>query len=1477
MRTRNYLLIVLFLSILSTSNALPTVKIGNVATQNVTCLDCVNQYQIADVYVFNSGDTMTGNLDMSDNLILNVGNAGTDFTTGGGLVLADDLQVNGGDIGISTDTDLLGLASGQLDIRGDTNITGDNIYSGNILYIQSGHSGNYFKTRFGNTTTYLEIAGGAVGDMSNTYLITNKQIHIQTNGNNDAVVFSTTQGSTFYGTMSLNNNLITNVGDAGTDFTAGGGLDIAGILKVGGGFGSSGSTFDAAGNAWFDGNVTIIGNLSSINITNANVTGHQLPDPTGTWLLGNYSREWLRVHSNIFEASTNFTSPFFMANSTLITLGSPTYNRADSSGFYTGADDDLRLYFNGVNSWLQHVSATGDLYIRNTGGNVINLLGGQFIVQDDDDADVALFNLDTSARTLTIGASADTIATTHYGTLNMNANVINNIGNAGTDFDANGGLTLAGDLFVTGANNGITTVAINGADRPASLSVINSSNNAEVAKFYAGSGTQNSDIVWIGSGANAAGYSLLNITRGSGYLTNTFLVRGDGNVGIGANAPAFALQVNSSASTYPIIATDGTRQVGFYVDTNGGWVGTRSNNNLNFFTNGGAQQMTLTTSGNLGIKTTSPTQKLEVNGSAMIGGYQQGTVLRIEAVDLDGSPATAVNISIHGYEGRGKGIFISDASDTNLWFIGDGYNYAGIGIGYSTTTAGQPEYAANAKFFVGTNGRIGLNTTTPDVLLDAVSGDAKFGEKPLGSQSNYIYFNRLASTDSLNFAFQEADATKYIIGLRGSSDDLSFSTAGTAATTQMVIEQATGMVGINITNPSELLEINYGATGGNLRFNRATNYQWFLGMTSGSDMYISKIDATDANKVMYWKNTGLVGINTTNPASLLHLNSSEDTNLIIEADGDNTGEDDNARLTLRQDGNLVNGIFGTMGSTTQYTGALGNAVFIKAEDAGAGSAIQFATGESTIGGSGGTARMTILYGGNVGIGKSDPANTLDVAGTINAHTNYTSPFFLANSTLVTIDTKTRLYTTSLSDVSLTWGATAGQVFRSENSEFALGLEDTSPYPLYIQGRTNAGTARNIVINPLGGSVGIGTLSPAVLLDVSGNGIIGDSAASSYLLVGDNFATATANTLNPGVYVYKSGTTAYGMKLQYTGGEYGPMIFGPAQASRFISFGKVGAALEDDDMVEYMRIDLDNGNVGIGTATPDKTLTVKGSNALSVLDANNNSLMQVFLSGDQHLINLSNNGQRNVGLLLEAQNPSSGGTEYAYMTFSTPTYYNGNGAIEGGEIGLEDSTGAWYFSRTQGSGPSTLKGFRIENSGYVNFSHGISVGTPTRAKKFTGVQVCSATNDTCYGNFTGSSGQNALCWNNQADALGVICRTTSCWSSDGATCNANCLNAGTTGSITSYGTSTVCVSTGGCPSSTVYTTYSGACNTAGSGACYVSTTTTQCTTVTYWDSDTCGGSFGACGGSNLYKSPASCATYNTSTTATCDWINVWELR
>ena len=198
--------------------------------------------------------------------------------------------------------------------------------------------------------------------------------------------------------------------------------------------------------------------------------------------------------------------------------------------------------------------------------------------------------------------------------------------------------------------------------------------------------------------------------------------------------------------------------------------------------------------------------------------------------------------------------------------------------------------------------------------------------------------------------------------------------------------------------------------------------------------------------------------------------------------------------------------------------------------------------------SGANERMRITSTGNVGI-------------------NHTSP-----------SAKLHVDAPSTTAISLTYGAAAGQIFTNENSELAFGLSNASPYPLYIQGRSSTNGARNIVLQPLGGNVGIGTASPDAVLNL-------DHPTDTRLLFNGGSTGAS--------YGIDWGFTSSVNKYASVNFDYDDRSSKGLQLNSgyTITFNDIGTDGAID--AEWMRI-TSAGNVGINDSSPSHKLDVNGT-------------------------------------------------------------------------------------------------------------------------------------------------------------------------------------------------------------------------------------------------------------------------------------------
>jgi hypothetical protein len=163
----------------------------------------------------------------------------------------------------------------------------------------------------------------------------------------------------------------------------------------------------------------------------------------------------------------------------------------------------------------------------------------------------------------------------------------------------------------------------------------------------------------------------------------------NGNVGIGSAESIFPLTIQTPAG-FGWVHTDGVHEVGSFVNSKGGWLGTRSNHALHLYTNNSAPQVTLTPSGALGIGTTEPNPATQLNVITNVADHQ---AVRGDAPNGNGVVGTNAR---EGYAATGGVNYAGDSGvgvygEANSGLLGRGvWGQANGGIGvYGTCNSAQ--------------------------------------------------------------------------------------------------------------------------------------------------------------------------------------------------------------------------------------------------------------------------------------------------------------------------------------------------------------------------------------------------------------------------------------------------------------------------------------------------------------------------------------------------------------------------------------------------------------------------------------------------------------------------------------------------------------------------------------------------------------------------------------------------------------------
>lgn len=530
--------------------------------------------------------------------------------------------------------------------------------------------------------------------------------------------------------------------------------------------------------------------------------------------------------------------------------------------------------------------------------------------------------------------------------------------------------TVSATAFV-GDGSGLTNLAVSGDRIISGTTNIIANTNGAISFTTAGSERMvitNSGNVGIGTTAPTTRLHVLSITGATDSLAGPFRFGLESTGVAGANfGSLMQMMLDDSASNQELAvdfgatwidATDGDEKGAFIVRTRGGGVTT--------------EKLRITDTGNVGIGTTSPTQKLHIIGSSLIDGG-------VSTVSFSTAGVAANN---------GITILQSGSGDANLSFLLPAVRRWNVGIDNSDADKFKI-LADNANDYSGpgvtidTTGKVGIGTTQPIATLTAAGDSPNMALATPGSTTtDQLGFSFVTLWDGANVLGNAANKGWVLYG-RGNAyspthQQNDFGLAywnGTAWVTSLHADSVSGNVGIGIvTSPSAKLDVNGTISASNIIQVGSTTTIACGSSVQGAIRYTNVSDTLQICTTGGWK-------------SLVSGS--------VASGADNLGNH-TATQALDMAGYAINAA-GTVSGTAFYSGD-GNAYFynngsIPSLVLDTNDYLRFTRATNTLDWLvGGNAKLTVDSAGNVGVlGNSSPQAALDATGgTVSATTYYGS-------------------------------------------------------------------------------------------------------------------------------------------------------------------------------------------------------------------------------------------------------------------------------------------------------------------------------------------------------------------------------------------------------------------------------------------------------------------------------------------------------
>ena len=240
------------------------------------------------------------------------------------------------------------------------------------------------------------------------------------------------------------------------------------------------------------------------------------------------------------------------------------------------------------------------------------------------------------------------------------------------------------------------------------------------------------------------------------------VIEKDGNVGIGTTSPSTELEVNGEiksdkdANGVSFSATGGPSTFtayDVYTATNGGLLRLydASNQTVNIDGRSSSGVSYINNGGNFGINTTSPSEKLHVNG----------TILSDAEFILGRSATTdattkSFRLGITHYTNAEEPfvpVMGTSTSTTNIAFVGGGTSIGNAATQISFyTAANNTTLTGTERMTINSSGNVGIGTTTPSEKLD-VDGNIQIS----GSNLSYQFATGVTTTSTIIASYPSAD------------------------------------------------------------------------------------------------------------------------------------------------------------------------------------------------------------------------------------------------------------------------------------------------------------------------------------------------------------------------------------------------------------------------------------------------------------------------------------------------------------------------------------------------------------------------------------------------------------------------------------------------------------------------------------------------------------------------------------------------